>query len=429
MPPSPVASWSPFLSLLCLCILPVSGDSGVLTEHWTVNQRPPLDKALLGIQVGSIFAAYVIFVAVLLALLLLVGRRLRRTVQSSNYSLQMQMLKPVKPPISLDPSPVSPISHNLPSPRSHQFTTSWGSIHRGARPSQSSVNGSMVTVDESVVASDRQRAQDQMEMLYAAVMEHDAQKASGVDVSVRGRDSQSQSPDSQYTNPFTDRHAAYAPEQPPLPPLKSPKSSRFSNSPRLSKLFSLRSGSNPDAGKLRSPKFPIRKMGISSPLASPDSWTPQTYSHEPAPLSPRFYNPGPPPVAPASPAAPRAPPPAAFGANVPSPGRARPPAPLNLATASPQAQSSQSSLPFREAYPLQSAPATKTTILERPTKNRTGPITGVPTPYSAYMPFTPVTPFTPGRTVTKRQRRREEKENGLRVLNEDDLVKDDEDMW
>jgi len=424
MPPL-FATRSPVFSLLFVYIPTVFGHSESATKRFgNINHRPPLDRALLGIQIGCICAAYVIFVAVLLALLLLVGRRLRRTVQSSNYSLQMQMLKPVKTTISLDPSPVSPASHNLPSPTyCHQFTSSWGSIQRGNRPSQTSVNDSMVTIDESVVATDRQRAQDQMEMLYAAVLEHDAQKASGIDVSVRDRDSQSQSPDSQYTNPFTDRYATYNTEQPPPPPLKSPKSPRFSNGSRLSKLFSSNSRSNPNEGKLKSPKLPLRKLGISSPLASPDPRTPQTYSHEAPPLSPRFYNPGPPP------AAPRPPPASAIGNGMPSSGRARPPAPLNLATASPQAQFSQNSLPFREAYPLQSAPATKTTILERPTKNRNGPITGVPTPYSAYMPFTPVTPFTPGRTVTKRQRKREEKENGLRVLNEDDLVKDEQDMW
>ncbi|KAJ5579280.1 hypothetical protein N7450_008147 [Penicillium hetheringtonii] len=390
MPPL-FATRSPIFSFLFVYIPTVFGHSESATKRsGDINDRPPLDRALLGIQIGCICAAYVIFVAVLLALLLLVGRRLRRTVQSSNYSLQMQMLKPVKTTISLDPSPVSPASHNLPSPTyCHQFTSSWGSIQRGNRPSQTSVNDSMVTIDESVVATDRQRAQDQMEMLYAAVLEHDAQKASA-------------------TSP---------------PPLKSPKSPRFSNGSRLSKLFSSNSRSNPDEGKLKSPKLPLRKLGISSPLASPDPRTPQTYSHEAPPLSPRFYNPGPPP------AAPRPPPASAIGHGMPSSGRARPPAPLNLATASPQAQFSQNSLPFREAYPLQSAPATKTTILERPTKNRNGPITGVPTPYSAYMPFTPVTPFTPGRTVTKRQRRREEKENGLRVLNEDDLVKDEQDMW
>jgi hypothetical protein len=421
-----VASWPSASPLLFVYfVLPVSGHSTVHTKRsGSVNDRPPIDKALLGIQVGSICAAYVIFVAALLGLLLLVGRRLRRTVQSSNYSLQMQMLKPVKQPVSLDPSPISPASHILPSPTyAHHHTSSWGSTQRGNRPSQTSVNGSMVTIDESVVASDRQRAQDQMEMLYAAVMEHDAQKASGVDVSVRDRDSQSQSPDSQYTNPFTDRHASYATEQPPMPPLKSPKSPRFSNGSRLSKLFSSNARANPDGGKLKSPKLPLRKLGISSPLASPGPQPPQTYTHEAPPLSPRFYNPGPPPMAP------RAPPASAIGHGLPPSGRARPPAPLNLTTASPYAQSSQNSLPFREAYPLQSAPATKTTILERPTKNRTGPITGVPTPYSAYMPFTPVTPFTPGRTVNKRQRKREEKEHGLRALNEDDLVKDDTDMW
>ncbi|KAJ6000564.1 hypothetical protein N7481_000973 [Penicillium waksmanii] len=409
MPPL-LTSWSSAFLLSFVYILPVSGHSDFQTKRsGTINDRPPLDKALLGIQVGSICAAYVIFVAVLLGLLLLVGRRLRRTVQSSNYSLQMQMLKPVKQPVSLDPSPISPVSHNLPSPTlAHQPTSSWGSIQRGNRPSQTSVNGSMVRIDESVVASDRQRAQDQMEMLYAAVMEHDAQKASGLDVSVRDRDSQSQSPDSQYTNPFTDRHASYATEQPPMPPLKSPKSPRFSNGSRLSKLFNSNTRANPDSGKLKSPKFPLRKLGISSPVASPDPRTPQTYTNEAPPLSPRFYNPGPPPMAP------RAPPASAIGHGMPPSGRARPPAPLNLTTASP---------------PCTSAPATKTTILERPTKNRTGPITGVPTPYSAYMPFTPVTPFTPGRTVNKRQRKREEKENGLRALHEDDLVKDDTDMW
>jgi hypothetical protein len=62
-------------------------------------------------------------------------------------------------------------------------------------------------------------------------------------------------------------------------------------------------------------------------------------------------------------------------------------------------------------------------------KTRAGPVTGMATPYSPYMPFTPVTPFTPGRTVTKRQRKREERSNGLQVLNEDDLVKGDDDIW
>ncbi|KAJ5157121.1 uncharacterized protein N7482_008221 [Penicillium canariense] len=330
----------------------------------------------------------------------------------------MEMLQPLKQSLNMDPSPISPRLQNMPSPsKASGVTTSWGNIPHGGRPSQTSVNGSMVTVDESVVASDRQRAQDEMEMLYAAVMEHDAQKASGVSVAARDADSQTNSPDSQYTNPFTDRHASQATEHSYREPLQSPKSPKSSGS-RLSKLFSSKSQSNPDGGKLRSPRFPLRKLGISSPLASPDRSASTSYGHEQAPLSPRFYNPGPPPTAPR--------PGPATAQIMPPTGQIRaPPTPLNLSTVG----QPPSNLPFRDAYPLQSAPATKTTILERPMKTRNGPVTGMPTPYSAYMPFTPVTPFTPGRTVTKRERRREERENGLRVLNEDDLVKDDKDMW
>lgn len=435
MDPIPVAFSPPFCSLFALLTvfsLPVSAATEAIVERSGNFARPvPLNKPLLAIQIGSIVGSYVIFVAVLLALLLLVGRKVRRTVQSSNFSLQMEMLKPTKTPVSIDPSPISPISQNIPSPsRSSGFTASWGSLGRGTRPSHASINGSMVTVDESVIASDRQRAQDEMEMLYAAVMEHDAQKASGVNVSARDSGSQTQSPDSQVTNPFTDRAVSQISEAPPPVPPKSPKPSR------LSKLFSSNTRSNPDGGKLRSPRLSIRKQQISSPLASPEANPPRAYIPEQPPLSPRLYTPGPPPSAPraalTSPV--RLPGPGSPGPGSPGPvspaigkvsGRVRPPAPLSLATASKPV----SSLPFRDAYPLQSAPATKTTILDRPTKNRTGPITGMPTPYSAYMPFTPVTPFTPGRVVKKQERRRQERENGLRVLNEDDMVKGEDEMW
>ncbi|CAG7923612.1 unnamed protein product [Penicillium olsonii] len=400
-----------------LTILAVNTDSAWAEE---VAQRadnwpapPVVNKPLLAIQIGSIVGAYVIFVALLLALLIFVGRRLRRSVQSSNYTLHMEMLKPVRPPLSMDPSPVSPMSHNLPSPKSSGFK-SWGSLHRSARPSQPSINGSMLTVDESIVATDRQRAQNEMEMLYAAVMEHDAQKASSVDLSMKEPEYQTRSPDSQITNPFTDRGSHESDHS--LAPLKSP--TKGFNSSRLSKLFNSGSRANPDPSKVRSPRLALRKLPISSPMASPVPTTPQAYIPENPPLSPRIYNPGPPPTVPRLQIEPPV---------MPAPGRSRPPAPLTLAPAA--SASPSSSLPFREAYPQQSAPATKTTFLERPSKHRAGPMTGMPTPYSPYMPFTPVTPFTPGRTVTKRQRKREERGNGLQVLNEDDLVKNDDDIW
>ncbi|KAJ5601254.1 hypothetical protein N7510_010788 [Penicillium lagena] len=405
MTPALVTGWS--LVVLAANFPSIRGDSDVKTDRGgLIDHAPTLDKPLLAIQLGSIAAAYAIFVAILLALLLFVGRRLRQTVQSSNYSLQMEMLRPAKQTLSMDPSPISPMSQNIPSPSKSGFTMSWGSLAKGAKASHPSANNSVVTVDESVVASDRQRAQDEMEKLYAAVMEYDEQKATGVDVSLKEPDS---SPDSNYSNPFTDR-AAYVPDTHSMPPLKSPRTSR------LSKLFASNSSPRPggEPNKLRSPRLSnIRKAQISSPLASPEMVTSPklSYMQDQPPLSPRIYNPGS----------------AMVQFQNPYSNRARPPAPLSLATAA--KPSSSTSLPFREAYPPQSAPATKTTILDRPTKHRNGPMTGMPTPYSPYMPFTPVTPFTPGRTVNKKQRKREEKENGLRVLIEDDLVKDDNDMW
>lgn len=80
---------------------------------------------------------------------------------------------------------------------------------------------------------------------------------------------------------------------------------------------------------------------------------------------------------------------------------------------------------------MRSAPPTKTTFLEKRTSILgVHPKTGVPqTPYSPYTPFTPMTPVTPRHLVSREDRKRNKKKEGLKVLSEDDLVKDDEDMW
>ncbi|KAE8400162.1 hypothetical protein BDV37DRAFT_212285 [Aspergillus pseudonomiae] len=377
-----------------------------------------LDQSLLAIQIGGIVGAYVIFVAILLTLLLFVGRRLRRTVQSSNFSLQVEMMKPVKPPPSMDPSPVTPISANLPSPgMPNGFNRSWSSLGKGPR-SHIANNSSVSTIDESVVALDRRRAQEEMEMLYAAVMEHDERRAAE-------KESEIHSPDSAQTNPFTDRSSRLSEAPPPPPPAKMPASPRASS--RLSRISSLslfNSKSHPEAntGKPRTPRtprIPLRKLPISSPLGSPDVTASRSYGEDQPPLTPRFYNPPPPPTPPVVTIQ------GAGEKRVSKGSRAPAPAPLSMSVAG----HGSSSLPFRDAYPQQSAPATKTTVLERPLKPMNGPRTGMPTPYSPYMPFTPVTPLTPSRMVTKRQRKREAKESGLRVLNEDDIVRDNDDMW
>lgn len=410
-----------------------------------------VDKPLFAIQIGSIVATYVIFVALLLALLIFLGRRLRRSVQSSNYTLHMEMLRPTKETAGMDPSPLSPMPQNLSS--SNKGFNPWGSLKQGPRASQISHNESVVTIDESIVASDRKKAQDEMEMLYAAVMEHDHQKMQ--------RKIDTDSPDSQSTNASTElgSHISDNSQVPfksapapapaaPEPPAKSRGGSR------LSKLFHSGSRASAETQRVNSPRWDF-KFSNSSPLPSPaPKKTPDvTFDQAPKnpPVSPWVYNPGPPPTVPRTPRvmldnvsenAPLSPRISHPGRPKPAPisrlqalppsGRSRVPEPLNLSPVSPSASSSKSpskSLPFREAYPQQSAPATKTTFLERPSKHRGGPLTGMPTPYSPYMPFTPVTPFTPGRLVTKQQRKREERGNGLQVLKEDDLVKNDEDIW
>ncbi|KAL4798063.1 hypothetical protein BDV19DRAFT_357810 [Aspergillus venezuelensis] len=463
-------------------------------QRATVETNPPLDEPLLAVQIGGIVGAYVIFVAIILTLLLVVGRRLRRTVQSSNYTLQVEMMKPktASMPTSIDPSPITPTN------KSHGFR-SWTSLTKGPQQSQAhsrSNNGSVATIDhESVVAADRRRAQDQMEMLYAAVMRHDEERAAAANSPVSPADDVSlkdlspRSPHSyQSANPFSDYaqrvpepqtqpqpyqqqyhgqnpspYPAYTPAAAPAPapaPAAAPTSPARSTS-RLSRISNLSlfqssrdqasnsQNKEPGASKIRSPRFsrkPQTPVGISisSPLSSPHPASGPTSPAEQIPLSPRFYNPAPPPL-----------PPSSTKPHFPkvdishdrtntnnttsttsSSGRRQPPQ-LNLHSASPvsiapspNGNKSTNSLPFRDAYPaLLSAPPTKTTILERPEKHLGGPRTGLPTPYSPYMPFTPLTPLTPSRIVTKKQRKAAGRELGLRALNEEDAVRGEEDMW
>lgn len=93
--------------------------------------------------------------------------------------------------------------------------------------------------------------------------------------------------------------------------------------------------------------------------------------------------------------------------------------------------SNAKALPFRQFYgeSLKSAPPTKTTFLEKRQTVR-GPMTGVPkTPYSPYCPSTPMTPITPRRLLNKQEIKQNKKQYALKVVAENDMVKDDGDMW
>lgn len=108
---------------------------------------------------------------------------------------------------------------------------------------------------------------------------------------------------------------------------------------------------------------------------------------------------------------------------------------------------SMQNLPLRNAHlPLRDlrSPTTqnmsiKATVLDRP--NKRGPaggllrapgtagLAGPATPYSPYMPQTPMTPMTPSRLVGREERKKREREEKKRVLTEQDVVKEEDEMW
>jgi len=212
------------------------------------------------------------------------------------------------------------------------------------------------------------------------------------------------------------------------PPTTSRGSSRMTKA--VSFLSNPSRASSGNSTKSRPSRISIRGLPISPPMGSPDLNQSVTYSEE-QPHSARLYTPGPPPLTPGVKSA------AALARETErkSVRRSPAPAPLPLAAAAERSNVTERStrnLPLREAYPPpHSAPATKTTYLEkRDSILHPAPKTGVPrTPYSAYQPFTPMTPITPGRLVTKEEMKRNKKQQGMKVLSEDDLVLSDEDMW
>lgn len=469
---------SAYLFVLCVTLISTTlvlaqpvvgdGDSAVINSRSDSSLGASDKSNQLPIQISGIAASYVIFDALIVFLILFVGRRLRREAHSSNYSLEMVMLSHGhnKFDSDFDPSPISDYSvdSQFPSPvspikQTRGWDMSWPSGANGAgggggghaqHKSRPSINSSVATIDESVVSADRRRAQEEMEYLYAAVMEHDAKKASVHTTPVTDEKSLAGTPlASPMAQAFPPQSHPQYQFQPPLSPRQEniatnkPRSSR-----RLSKLSNLsifspssRSSAGSTNNKLKSPTS-VRDLPISPPVKSPELVKTATYYQEnQPPLSPRIYNPGPPPTAPLSHGYNRS----SNSNSIQSPKgtssfNLQPiagtpnsssttmrtinvPPPLSI-------NSSNSTLPFRSQFnPPQSAPYTKTTILERPVNVSGGPRTGMPTPYSPYMPFTPVTPLTPSRLVTKRDRKKQNKAQGLKVLHEDDLVKNDDELW
>lgn len=503
------------LQLLTSLLIPSS--VAVPTSIWHVSifrgpapspeDGPPLsasalrDTSYIPLQAGSIVGAYLLFIIVTGIALLIVGRRLRRAAQASPRTLAMEMLKPGQSNTlhKFGPSPVSPATDNpygpspistvdmksstWPSPEKTKSNAIWPSIGK-RQTHQTSMQSSVITFDDDVIEDDRARNQQEMDRLYAAVMEHEEHKSTSR-VDLIGPQ-----------NPPELQHLRSGPapqQQPPrsdtdspartvtVSPQKQPRPSPIATQSRLSSRSSLGS-----FGRKRG----VRHLPISPPMGSPELEELEvdraSVYGESAPLSPRLYEPGPPPPTPPtgqprsisgqldearpSPRQSRFP---RFGRSTPRTAaptttnfpesstrpetqsqhsenniqlrdlankQKRAPAPLALHPAAPGSSNARpplfsAPLPLRNpnSYNQSDRPPSmiKATVLERKIPDHLrGPRTGVPaTPYSPYMPFTPLTPMTPSRLVTKQERKRMEKEAGRRVATVEDMVEEEGDMW
>ena len=541
---------------LVLCLLSpgvVAAPSGSIWVVNVHNEPAPLpqdgppesadavrDPAALPIEVSAIVGSYFVWILLTAIAIITVGRRLRQGAQTSPRSLQMEILNPTTNQAQSDnlpkawgPSPVSPVKANpwdpspvSPTKKNNPWSPklgSWVAFKKHNR--QDSMQSSVVTFDESVISDDRQKNEIEMDRLYAAVAEHEAQTVQGRSYS---KESSPTSPTAQ--NPPELQHLRYAPQhhEHPLSPPPDPEYPRSPTSPmapsrestgtprRLNKKAPppLSFNNPPSRNSSRSSFASFRSFGkkrgtsvrelpISPPMGSPDM-APDSYG-EAEPLTPRYYAPGPPPTPPAtrneplaspqpgdydrrfhfspsirssrssatggfSPAQtprtatfPIAPPPviaeeqnragiaisidhaADAKSSLPPPpapkdkGFRSKPAPLNISNST---NTSQSTLPLRTApLPLRSLRSPNSTRpistirtqeINRPDPGRLrAPGTALPTtPYSPfYMPQTPLTPMTPSRLVTREERKRAKKEEGRRVLTEEDKVPEEAELW
>jgi len=442
------------------------------------------DRRYLPAQIAAIIGSYVLFVICIGTAILLVGRRLRRGAQASPRTLAMEMMKPVKVdiPHAFDPSPISPASNHLygrspgstvetremwPSPQKSDLGYTFPKNTRHSK--QASMQGSVVTFDESVIEDDKTKNQEEMERLYAAVMEHDEQKSS----TTLNKIPEQSPPEVQHLRTAS---GAHQPSFPPSTEIKSPGISVSASPRKFTRPSPIttnsRASSRSSLGSL-SKKRGVRNLPISPPMGSPGVVPDYNSTYgEAEPLSPRHYSPGPPPptpplkdtyreeerlsamrLSPKRAGFPRTSihPPSSLGSQQSyetkpshrdSTKQKRTPTPLTIKTGGGLAPATQPSmhtapLPFRNLNSNRlnnDRPPSmiKATVLESKPHNRHlgVPQTSVPmTPYSPYMPFTPLTPMTPSRLVTREERKRKEKEEGRRVATIADRVEEEGEMW
>lgn len=411
------------------------------------------DRALLPGQICGIVGGYVATVLIWGILLLTVGRKMRRRTENPPAPLDVELVNARPHPKVLTKTPASP--------GSARSVSSWSrKIFKKDKPHDSAIGSPQSPVvqspssfDQKVLDADKERAQTEMERLYAAVMEHDRKKsysqvsANELELSERrpsAIDTSREVPN--FSNPSSPVKAIYPPgyhNGPTTAPL--PRDRLQDQQPPASPRSILSKNSHvSNASTSSKTRFNLKNLRISGPV---NKYPGESANDEArTPLSPRFYNPGAPPSPPTqqnSPTTPGTieeayeqldevqplprPAPQRAGSSTQTPTGTQPPT-LQITRS---AASSNSSLPLRGyAEPLKS-PDLRTTVLDRRMDklSMTTPKTGVPyTPYSPYMPFTPVTPVTP-HLVTKKERKMMAKIDRRRREARDEMVQSPQEIF
>ncbi|KAH5282695.1 hypothetical protein HBI70_064250 [Parastagonospora nodorum] len=401
------------------------------------------DPNRLPYDVAGVVGGYVLTVLIWGVLLLTIGRKMRRKALEPPKALELELHnnKPIRPSIRTAP---------LASPSlSARSATSWlRKFKKSDSAVQSPVIGSPTSFDQKVIDDHNQRAQADMERLYAAVMDHDEQKhASTVSVNEMEQRPMEQRPrtmERRRPSAISTTRSQHNEDDSPISPVKAIYPPDYQNGPMTApmphdrvrdqypppsprSIVSKRSHlSATNTTSSKNARFNLKNLRISGPIQKYPGVDSDDEAH--TPLSLRFYQPGAPPSPPTQQNSPTSPYDAAEELD-----RVQPlPLPAPHRGSARSASSPSSTLPFRSfAEPLQS-PGIQTTVLDRRVDklSLTTPKTGVPfTPYSPYMPFTPITPVTP-HLVSKRDRKAAAKmEKGRMKALKEDMVQSPKEIF
>lgn len=264
-----------------------------------LSDIPPLsrnasrDRALLKWQILGIVGGYVLTVLFLFTLLFTVGRRLRRGAQSSHGTLSMEMVKPNR--WMADPSP-------------KVKATKWGK----KTPTASPASTSQATFDTTAVTSHKERQEQDMERLYAAVFNDEIKSPKEISVKeqeidpIRGhtrnlsassKRSFSQRKPPQLADPDLAHHTPVSPQSPQATYQQSAYTgSMYSMHSRQGSDSSLRSknaSASGSAPQMRTSKSKaarsLRNLTISAPIQTNKYPGVEKDEEATTPLSPRHF--------------------------------------------------------------------------------------------------------------------------------------------